>query len=740
MKFSIIYVYFNTPKDIQESIDSIDKAVGKNSYEIIIVDNNSPKKLPKSLLHDKRITVIKSKINGGYGYGCNLGAKLAKGEYILFLNPDTVLFKKSLVSMHRTFIDIKKVGIVGPLMVDEKDQNLPTINSFITFSRAIFAYSFFNKLFPNNPLSRKFWMKDVNRNKISKVDVISGACMLIKRELFEKISGFDERFFMYFEEQDLCARIVKEGYKVIFNPNAVIKHKIGASLSDKKLISRYFEKSRFTYCRKHLGILAALFIELLLRFLTPKNLMIVLPFSISLFLNLYRQDSLMLLIGDSARDFLAARDMVLSGSIPIVGIPSSAPWLHQGPTSVWLIGLAFSLSKFNPVAPAILFGSIGAVTTFLVWYLGNKLFNEKVGFIASLLYATSPLIVVNARMPYHTSLIPFFVSIFFILLLKAIKNKKYLPLLLFSFGLTLLVELSNIVIFGIIFILFILFRIKLQKKDYLKMLVGFMLGILPFVIYDFLHGFTYLKFPLWIANRIRLLFFSNNHVEGIGFSFGTVTSIYQEIAAAIIPNVGPISIGLFVTGIVLLFVRVRKRTDKKPNTILLLWIILPLFSFALHSSPGQAYFTLLFPAIPLLIGYLIYCFFKVSKNAALLLTICLLFINTFSLFDNEFYVFTSKGSNLMPPVNYSLGYSWKLSDNASRAIVEDARGRKFALQAEGIFKLYTTSLDPYIYMTWLHGGKYSLSSDLVYTITDDPNDLRDQKIIYQSNFEYVARQ
>lgn len=739
MKLSIIYVYFNTPKDITESIDSIDHAVGKNSYEIIIVDNNSPKKLPKSLLHDKRITVIKSKINGGYGYGCNLGAKLAKGEYILFLNPDTVLFKKSLVSMLRTFIDIKKVGIVGPLMVDNKDHNLPTINSFITFSRAIFAYSFLNKLFPNNPFSRKFWMKDVNRNKISKVDVISGACMLIKKELFEKISGFDERFFMYFEEQDLCIRTVKEGYRVIFNPNAVIKHKIGASLSDKKLISRYFEKSRFTYCRKHLGILAALFIELLLRFLTPKNLMVVLPFSISLFLNLYRQDSLMLLIGDSARDFLAARDMVLSGSIPIVGIPSSAPWLHQGPTSVWLIGLAFSLSKFNPVAPAILFGSIGAVTTFLVWYLGNKLFNEKVGFIASLLYATSPLIVVNARMPYHTSLIPFFVSIFFILLLKAIKNKKYLPLLLFSFGLTLLVELSNIVIFGIIFILFILFRIKLQKKDYLKMLVGFMLGIIPFVIYDFLHGFTYLKFPLWIANRIRLFFFYSNHVEGVGLSISTVTSIYQEVAAAIFPNAGLISIGLFIVGVILLFLRWKSAINKKPYVILLLWLLLPIFAFALHSSPGQAYFTLLFPAISLLIGYTLYSLFKIAQSVTILWIICILFMNTFSLISNDFYVYNSSGPHLMPPMDYSLGYSWKLSDEASRAIIQDARGKNFTLQADGIFKLYATSLDPYIYMTWLHGGNYSLSSDLVYTITDEPSDLKKQKIIYKSNFEYVAR-
>ena len=739
MKLSIIYVYFNTPREILNSIKSLKEAVGKNTYEIIIVDNNSTKKIPRVLLHDKRVTIIKSKINGGFGYGCNLGAKSAKGEYILFLNPDTVLFEQSLVTMLKTFTDIKKVGVVGPLMVDRKDNNLPTINSFITFLRAIFAYSFLNRLFPNNPLSRKFWMKDVNRKKILKVDVISGACMLIKKNLFEKVGGFDESFFMYFEEQDLCFRIVKEGYKVIFNPNAVIRHSVGASLSDKKVIKRYFQKSRFLYLKKHQGILPAYFGELLLRFLTPKNLLISVPFVVSLFLNLYKQDSLMLLIGDSARDFLAARDMILTGTIPIVGIPSSAPWLHQGPISVWLIGISFLITKFNPVSPAIFFGSIGALTTFLVWHLGYKLYNEKVGFISSLLYATSPLIVVNARMPYHTSLIPFFTTLFFIVLLKTLVNKKYLPLLFFCFGLMLLVELSNIVVFGIIFILFYLYKKDLVKKDYLKIISGFTIGILPFILYDLQYGFTYLKFPLWILNRIRLFFFHGSHTQGVGFSLSTVASIYQEIAAAIIPSAGLVSLGLFFIGIVFLFVNLKKKTLRKPNTILLLWLLLPLFSFALHSSPGQAYFTLLFPAISILIGYLIFNLSLRVKKIVILFTIFIVLINVISLFSNEFFVFTTKGSHLMPPMDYSLGYSWKLSDNASKAIVKDANGNAFSLEADGIFKLYSTSLDPYIYFTWFHGGNYKHSANLVYLITNNSKNLINKKIIYKSNFEYVAR-
>jgi hypothetical protein len=253
------------------------------------------------------------------------------------------------------------------------------------------------------------------------------------------------------------------------------------------------------------------------------------------------------------------------------------------------------------------------------------------------------------------------------------------------------------------------------------------------------YGFTYLKFPLWILNRIRLFFFHGSHTQGVGFSFSTVTSIYQEIAAAIIPSAGLVSLGLFFIGIVLLFVNLKKKTIRKPNTILLLWLLLPLFSFTLHSSPGQAYFTLLFPAISILIGYLIFNLSLRVKKIVILFTIFIVLINVISLFSNEFFVFTTKGSHLMPPMDYSLGYSWKLSDNASKAIVKDANGNAFSLEADGIFKLYSTSLDPYIYFTWFHGGNYKHSANLVYIITNNSKNLINTKIIYKSNFEYVAR-
>lgn len=740
MKISIIYVYFNTPVEIVKSIRSIPEAAGRSKYEIIIVDNASPKKLPKVISKDKSITIIKSSINKGFGYGCNLGSKSAKGEYLLFLNPDTVLLKSSITKLLKTFNNINKVGIVGPAMIDGNNKNLPTINAFITIQRAIFAYSFLNKLFPKNPISKKFWMLGENREKTMTVDVISGACMLIKKELFKEIGGFDERFFMYFEEQDLCYRVKKAGFKAIFNPEAKIIHTLGASLSDKKVIKNYFQKSRYLYSMKYFGQTKAMIVELFLRFITPINILLSLAISMSLFLNLYKQDTLMLLIGDSARDFLAARDMLLTGKIPIVGIPSSVVWLHQGPTSVWLIGLSFLLTNFNPIAPAVFFGFIGALTTALVWYLGKNLFNERVGIISAFLYACAPLAVVNARMPYHTSLIPFFSALFFILFAKALQNRKFLPLLFFCLGLLLLVELSNIVVLGVVIIAFYLLKIRLKSKEILGSFIGFSIGILPFILYELQYGPAYLKFPLWIGNRIRLFFIRWDSPAEKSFPETALSSMYQEISASIIPDISVISIAIFILAIIIAFLKIKKGINKKAHTLLLLWIIFPLGAFFLHSSPGQAYFTLLFPAISILIGYFICTFTKYNLKIIAIVTAGVVFINSYSLVTNEFYIQTMNGQHLMPPTGYSFGNSWTVESNASKAIIKDAGSHRFSITAIGTYKLYNTSLDSYKFLLWRYGGKLVKDSSLKYGILKagdsyDTNSI----IIYDDSIDRVVK-
>ena len=157
IKISIVYVHFNTPDEIANSIQSLLTTQRGIEYEIIIVDNNSQRKVPRKILSNKKIKIIHNRINVGFGGGCNIGSRIATGEYLLFLNTDTKVFPGFLKNMLETFKE-KKVGIVGPLMHDLNENILPTISSFVTFPQVIVIYSILNKIFKNNRVSKKFWL------------------------------------------------------------------------------------------------------------------------------------------------------------------------------------------------------------------------------------------------------------------------------------------------------------------------------------------------------------------------------------------------------------------------------------------------------------------------------------------------------------------------------------------------------------------------------------------------------
>lgn len=132
--------------------------------------------------------------------------------------------------------------------------------------------------------------------------------------------------------------------------------------------------------------------------------------------------------------------------------------------------------------------------------------------------------------------------------------------------------------------------------------------------------------------------------------------------------------------------------------------------------------------------------FKANKIAFFLTITSMVVVNIFGLIKNDFYVRTQAGAHLMPPTGYSLGDSWKFADNASKAISRDANGRPFTLIADGRFKLYKTSLDPYIFLTWKNGGNYSISSKLAYIITDkNVHEGVKGKLIYTSSIENVIK-
>ncbi len=243
---SIVIVKYRSDDFLQQCIDSIKP---DKQWEIIVVDND--------------------KENVGYGAGCNKGAKKAKGKYLFFLNPDTIVSDDDLETMIDYMEKNPQVAVLGPKIYKnvEKEKQL----SFCHFPDPItsfFVFSPIKSFWPGNPFfSRYVYHEDKKDNGILNVGAVAGAAILVRKEVFKKIGGFDENFFLYFEENDLCQRIKKQCGKIVYFPEAEIIHFGGKSTVDIEESSKIFKKSRFYFSKKHYGILPALFTEGAARFL-----------------------------------------------------------------------------------------------------------------------------------------------------------------------------------------------------------------------------------------------------------------------------------------------------------------------------------------------------------------------------------------------------------------------------------------------------------------------------------------
>lgn len=251
---SIIIINYNLEDEIDQCLISLLRTLNEieflsDAFEIIIIDNNSPsKKLPeleKKFASD-RIHFYYSHKNLGFGKGCNLGAAKAKGDYLLFLNPDTIVREDIFSPIFNLFYSNDKIGIIAPKQQVRKP--------FFDFSAGFYPNLFYEilNLFGAGVFFEGFLMNLLTKfssEGFIKVDWILGAAIFIKKNLFEEINGFDKDYFMFFEELDLCKRVVKKGYKIIYYHSIKINH-IG-SVSGKK---NYFLYTVRTYASKKLFV------------------------------------------------------------------------------------------------------------------------------------------------------------------------------------------------------------------------------------------------------------------------------------------------------------------------------------------------------------------------------------------------------------------------------------------------------------------------------------------------------
>ncbi|MBN8585600.1 MAG: glycosyltransferase [Ignavibacteria bacterium] len=231
---SVIIVNYNVKELLEQCINSILKASDGLKVEIIVVDNNSfdgsIEYLKNKFPSHPSIKLIESPINLGFAKANNLGVKESRGEYLLILNPDTILQEDTLTSSLKFYKETPGIGAMTcKLILPNGKLDLACRRSFPTPSVAVYRIMGLSRLFPKSRKFGKYNLTFLDENSTYEVDAIVGAFMLIKRDVYEKVKGFDEDYFMYGEDLDLCFRIKKAGYKIYYYPDTSIIHYKGES-------------------------------------------------------------------------------------------------------------------------------------------------------------------------------------------------------------------------------------------------------------------------------------------------------------------------------------------------------------------------------------------------------------------------------------------------------------------------------------------------------------------------------
>ena len=229
---SIIIVNYNTKKLISNCLNSIYKHVRKSPVEIVVVDNASTDG-SSNMIKEKYpgVVLVRNKENVGFGIANNIGVSHSKGTYLMFLNSDALLLEDTVSIFLNLFEKYPSVGLLGPSVILNDGKLQPkTCGNFPNVMR-IFNDSFFlSKLSGKIKLFEGIHINPQKlKDNITEVDWISGVCMFTSREVFQKIGGFDPKFFMYAEDIDLCWRCKKNGWHILRINSTVIKHLCGGS-------------------------------------------------------------------------------------------------------------------------------------------------------------------------------------------------------------------------------------------------------------------------------------------------------------------------------------------------------------------------------------------------------------------------------------------------------------------------------------------------------------------------------
>ncbi len=457
------------------------------------------------------------------------------------------------------------------------------------------------------------------------------------------------------------------------------------------------------------------------------NILLILISALSLSLSVYKLNSLMTFIGDQGWFYISARDLLLTHNIPLVGITSSHVWLHQGALWTYVLAVLLKLFNFNPLAGGYFTAVLGSITVFVVYVLSQELFSKKVGLIAAFLFATSPLVILDSRMPYHTSLIPIFTLFLIFSVFKWIRGKPiYFPIALGILTILYNLEIATFSLFATFSIIFIygIFKKKnwikglLNRKIITLSLLFFLIPMIPMLLYDLNHGFPQtVRFVIWLFYKAAVIFgYPELHPGSISESWNTFGKFNVEALKNLIYIKNSfIAAFIFLTSVGLLFKLsygdLKNKSKKISNILLLLFFAIPSLIFLAAKTGSAAYLPMLYPQVLIIIAVF---FSQIMKKGTLIiigLTLILLigFSNVYVLLSNNYF--------------HGISYSRRLE--VAYEIIKTANGKEYNIIGRGENSKYESFVTPYTYLTWWLGKGVSESPEkLKFYITEYPDKIK----------------
>ncbi len=230
-ELSILIVNYNSGAYLEKCLASIRRFSVYGEWEVCVIDNASTDPASKKIRSKfTEVKWIQNEKNLGFAAAVNRGLSATSAPYVLWLNPDSELLDGGFHDLIQYFKEHPDTGVLGAQLLNPGGSVQISGRSFPSYETALFnRYSLLTRFFPKNPGSQKYLNLSLDRSRIQEVDWVSGACLMHRRDLVEKLGPVDEGYFMYCEDVDFCRRVKEAGLKVYYHPGALVLHHIGGS-------------------------------------------------------------------------------------------------------------------------------------------------------------------------------------------------------------------------------------------------------------------------------------------------------------------------------------------------------------------------------------------------------------------------------------------------------------------------------------------------------------------------------